>query len=124
MSISDEIINETHYLPFAKQFNKDHLSWLAGHDEEERFAAFAAYERLDNIDYPHLTEFAASLGISSKGLAFFRVHSHVEHFSSTLEKLLPLWEPACEKIKNAFDFIYSHQLQMWQRLSEEIFLPP
>lgn len=121
INISDEIINETHYLPFAKQFNKGHLAWLAGHDADEQFAAFAAYERLDNIDYPYLTEFAASLGISSQGLAFFRVHTHVEHFSSTLEKLVPLWERASEKVKNAVDFIYSHQLQMWQRLSDEIF---
>lgn len=121
VDIDDEIVNETNYLPFAKKFNKGHLAWLSTHDEEERTAAFAAYERLDNIDYPYLTACAESLNISSQGMTFFIVHSYVEHFSEVLEQLLPIWEYSPEKVRTAFDFIYSFQAQMWRQLSEEIF---
>lgn len=121
VDIHDEIVNETHYLPFARKFNKGHLAWLAAHDEDKQIAAFAAYERLDNIDYFYLTTCAESLNISQPGMIFFRVHSYVEHFGAVIERLLPIWEHSSEKIKAAFDFIYSHQLQMWRQLSEEIF---
>lgn len=121
VDIHDEIINETHYLPFAKQFNKEHLAWLATHDAEEQIAAFSAYERLDNIDYIYLTECALSINTSSKGMIFFRTHTHVTHFSAVVEKIVPIWEHSSDKIKNAFEFIYSHQINMWQRLSDEIF---
>ncbi|MFT4059753.1 MAG: hypothetical protein QM652_09410 [Legionella sp.] len=121
IDIHDEIANETHYLPFAKKFNKDHVKWLVAHDADERIAAFAAYERLDNIDYPFLSECAQSLNISPHGKIFFDVHSAVGHFSAVLEKLLPIWEFNSEKVKEAFDFIYTHQLSMWQQVSAHIF---
>lgn len=121
VDIHDEIVNETHYLPFAKQFNKGHLAWLAAHDAEAQIAAFAAYERLDNIDYIYLSECALSMNTSAQGMIFFKVHTHVEHFSSVIEKLEPIWEHTSDKIKQAFEFIYSHQIQMWQKLSDEIF---
>lgn len=122
VNIHDEIVNETHYLPFARQFNKAHLEWLSRHDIGEQVAAFAAYERLDNIDYPFLTTFAESLNLPEKTITFFRVHIYVEHFNSLLEKLLPTWHESPEKVKNAFNFIYSHQLTMWRELSEIISL--
>ncbi len=121
INIHDEIVNQTHYLPFAQNFNKEHLAWLASHDAESQISAFAAYERLDNIDYPYLTACVASLNTSDKGITFFKVHSYVEHFSATIEKLLPIWNDNSIKIKEAFDFIYTHQLRMWQQLSDEIF---
>lgn len=121
VDICEELIYEPHYRPFVKQFNKGHLAWLTAHDAEEQIAAFAAYERLDNIDYIYLTECALSLGTSSKGMIFFKVHTHVEHFSSVLVRLLPIWDKAPDKIETAFEFIYSHQLEMWQKLSDEIF---
>ncbi len=121
VDIHDEIVNETHYLPFARRFNKGHLAWLAAHDAEAQIAAFAAYERLDNIDYIYLSECALSIKTSPKGMMFFKVHTHVEHFSSVLEKLEPIWKLRSDKIKEAFAFIYSHQIEMWQTLSDEIF---
>ncbi len=124
VNIHDEIINETHYLPFAKAFNKMHLQWLSLHDNEERLAAFSAYERLDNLDYPRLTELALSFNLSEQALVFFKVHSHVSHFDSTMELLLPIWQKNPDKLINAFQFIYNHQYQMWHSLSQCLFSLP
>jgi len=120
VDIHDEVVNQTHYLPFAKQFNQEHLLWLSQHDIDSQLAAFAAYERLDNIDYPHLTQLAESIGASDKTLAFFKVHIHVEHFESTWDVLIKIWLKSPVKVINAFDFIYSHQYHMWKKLSDAI----
>lgn len=121
VDIHNEIIHETNYLPFAKEFNKSHLQWISVHDQDERLAAFAAYERLDNIDYPHLLNMAKSLGLSQQALAFFNVHVHVDHFDSTLELLMPIWEQNPNKVKRSFEFIYSNQLRMWRQLANQVF---
>jgi hypothetical protein len=116
----DEYLEESSYLDFAKEFNKGHIRWLSNHDADERFAAFAAYERLDNIDYNYLFELASNLGTSKKGLIFFKVHTVVTHFQSTEEKLLKIWSNNPQKVENAFNFIASHQINMWYKLSELI----
>ena len=121
IDVKDEIINETHYYPFAKEFNKQHLRWLTKHDVSEQLAAFAAYEKLDNIDYPHLSKLAASLNLSDKAMIFFKVHVHVEHFEAAYERLSTVWENNPENVKKAFAFVYSHQYEMWQTLSDTIF---
>ncbi|CAM3020953.1 Uncharacterised protein [Legionella steigerwaltii] len=121
VDIHDEIINETNYLPFAKGFNKTHLQWLAEHDEEERIAAFAAYERLDNLDYLHLVQLADSINLSQHASTFFKVHAHVTHFDSTLELILPIWEKNPDKVIQSLHFIYTHQHQMWRNLSNHVF---
>jgi hypothetical protein len=120
VNIHDEIVNETHYQPFAKDFNKAHLKWLSMHDDEERLAAFSAYERLDNLDYPCLTQMVESLALSPQALVFFKVHIQVKHFDSTTELLLPVWQKNPEKIIEAFNFIYTHQYEMWSNLSQKI----
>lgn len=120
VDIQDEIINETHYFPCAKEYNKGHLKWLSHHDEEERLAAFAAYERLDNLDYPCLAAMASTLNLPAPALTFFKVHINVSHFDATLELLKPLWNKQPEKIIKAFEFIYSTQAQMWSMLSQQI----
>lgn len=121
VDIHDEIVNENNYLPFAKAFNKAHLGWLAQHDADQQLAAFAAYERLDNIDYPHLVTMAQSLKLSSQALGFFNVHVHVEHFDSTRDLIQPIWEQSPERLIEAFQFIYDHQYRMWQNLSDTVF---
>ncbi|MDX1837154.1 hypothetical protein DIZ81_07130 [Legionella taurinensis] len=121
VNIHEEMLSEAFYLPFAREFNKKHLQWLTCHSEEERIAAFAAYERLDNLDYPLLVNLAKSLHISQQGMAFFNVHVHVTHFDSVLDLLFPIWETDQSKVKNAFEFIYTHQRQMWSNLSDAIF---
>ncbi|KTD41646.1 iron-containing redox enzyme family protein [Legionella parisiensis] len=121
VDIHDEIINETHYVPFAKNFNKTHLQWLSEHDEEERVAAFAAYERLDNLDYTYLLQMGDSIRLSKHAKTFFKVHAYVTHFNSTLELIQPIWEKNPDKIVRAFHFIYTHQQQMWRNLSHHLY---
>lgn len=121
VDIKEEILFEKNYLPFSKQYNQQHLQWLAEHDADERLAAFSAYERLDNVDYPALLEFAKRFELPASAMTFFSVHVHVEHFDHTRELLMPIWEKHPEKVKAAFSFIYEHQLWMWDQLSSLIF---
>lgn len=119
--LEEEIIDGVSYLPFLKEFNKGHLKWLKTHDETSRFAAFSAYEHLDNVDYMSLWKLAKSLGISNKGLMFFKVHMHANHFKITEDKLSELWAWDSEKVRNAYSFIAQHQINMWKELSNAVF---
>ncbi len=118
--LSTEVIDEEYYLPFVKEFNYGHLKWLRDHDWYNGLCAFAAYEKLDNIDYQYLYLLIKSLGVGEAGLLFFLIHKKVEHFETALEPLLKAWSEDPQQVQQAFDFIGSHQLQMWNRLSEEI----
>ena len=122
VDVSDEFINEQHYLGYIKSFNHGHMQWLHTHDAEERLGAFAAYERLDNIDYANLLELVIALGVSKKGQVFFKVHSLVEHFAPAAEKIKAVWDKDQEKIKASFNFIGDHQIKMWQNISDDIFV--
>jgi len=120
--IFDEIGNHSTYLDFAKKFNQDHLKWLASHDSDYKFAAFSAYEKLDNLDYERLYLLAKSLGVTEKkNLLFFDVHRYVEHFDKTSHTLQKIWNKNSEIVKDSFDFIGKHQLIMWRDLSNVIF---
>lgn len=121
VDIQDEIINKTNYLPFVRQYNKEHLIWLQQHNNDDRLAAFAAYERLDNIDYEYLYKLVDVLELSKSAKTFFKVHTLVEHFEPTVALLESRWAENPDGIKEAFDFIYSHQLNMWQQLSNYLF---
>lgn len=120
-NIEDEIIEQTSYLPFLKEFNKEHIKWLRSHNEISGFAAFSAYEHLDNVDYTSLFELAKSLGTSNKGMIFFKVHMSANHFKTTENKLSVFWREQPEEVKNAYEFIAKHQINMWQNLSKTIF---
>jgi hypothetical protein len=122
VDVSAEFINNQHHLNFVKEFNHGHLKWLSEHDADERFGAFAAYERLDNIDYAYLLQLVQSLNVSKRGQIFFKVHSVVEHFTPTVNKLQHIWAESNEKINASFSFIAYHQLNMWKLLSKEISL--
>lgn len=121
VDIKKEIMNEDTYEDYISQFNKGHLKWLYSHDWAGCLAAFSAYEHLDNVDYPSLSALASNLGASNKGLIFFKVHENVKHFEPLNDFLLEVWEESPHKIKEGFDFIGSHQLKMWQNLSNRIF---
>ncbi len=112
---------EKDYLPFAKKFNNNHLKWLSEHGPDHNFAALSAYERLDNVDYAMLHNLAKSINITNRGQIFFKVHSVVEHFSPTYNKLLSVWESSNEIVEESFNFIGYNQLEMWRNLSDLIF---
>ena len=123
VNLIDEVANQTTYLPFAKEFNRKHLQWLANTDWDGKVIAFAAYERLDNVDYADLLSLAQSIGITSRGLLFFEVHKKVQHYEMVEEylNLKDLWEKDPQKVKTGFNFIGQHQNQMWKNLSEAVF---
>ena len=118
--VSEEFISEETYLQFVKQFNHGHMRWLHLHDSDERFGAFAAYERLDNVDYAKLLQLVKELNVSNKVKVFFKVRSLVEHFSPTKVKLQGIWDVSSNKVKESFEFIGKHQINMWKMLSNEI----
>jgi hypothetical protein len=123
VDIQDEIVNQTNYLPFAKAYNKDHMVWLKDHSSNARLAAFAAYERLDNIDYDYLYQLSDSLALSKEGSLFFKVHTLVEHYEPTEALLKEMWLENKHDVIDSFEFIYNHQLNMWRQLSDYIFTP-
>jgi pyrroloquinoline quinone (PQQ) biosynthesis protein C len=121
IDLTDEVVNETTYLPFVREYNRSHLRWLAAHDADSHLAAFSAYEKLDNPDYTNLYELAKSLGIQGRGLVFFDVHRHVEHYEATMHFVDQVWKKSPEKVREAFTFIAEHQIDMWQQLSDVVF---
>lgn len=118
INIHDEIVEQTHNVKFVRDFNQNHLRWLSQHSHAAQFAAFSAYERLDNIDYPLLHRLASQFNLTEKELLFFRVHFDVEHFDSTFPVLEKLWCSEQQDVCTAFEFIYSTQIAMWQQLND------
>ena len=121
VDIHDEILNRTNYPDFAKIYNQKHIEWLQTHCDIAQIAAFAAYERLDNIDYSYLYQLGRCLNLPSEALTFFKVHTHVEHFGPVFPLLEEHWSTHENEIKSGFEFIYSHQLKMWHHLSASLF---
>lgn len=118
--LKDELVNETTNLPFIKEFNKGHIEWLVNHNSDFQFAAFSAYEKLDNPDYNYLYNLAANISKDKSNLTFFDVHKYVEHFEATSEILNETWQKNNEIVKQAFEFIGNHQLKMWRDLGEAV----
>lgn len=118
--LRDELVNETTNLPFIKGFNKGHIEWLATHEAAYQFAAFSAYEKLDNPDYNCLYNLATSISKNKSSLLFFDVHRYVEHFEATSEVLQEIWNKDYTIVRDAFEFIGNHQLKMWRELGESV----
>ena len=117
VDLSDELIDGKSYLPEIQEFNKGHLRWLASQSASRGFASFSAYERLDNVDYAYLAGLAESIGASRKGMIFFNVHLKAQHFETTEDHLVKLWQNNPDDIRESFNFITYHQLQMWKTLA-------
>ncbi len=95
--------------------------WLSNHDDDSRWAAFAAYEKLDNVDYNDLHNLVKNFELPQNALAFFLVHTKVEHFEAAEKELSEIWQKNPEQVKDAFNFIGTHQNEMWQNLSDAIY---
>ena len=115
------LICDKYHMQFVKDFNHNHLKWLHEHSPDYNFAALAAYEKLDNLDYANLLVLVKSLNVTNKGQIFFKIHSVVEHFAPTYDKLSRIWDESPDAVKKAFAFIGENQLNMWSKLSELIF---
>jgi len=118
--VSLEPAYERYYLDFAKRFNRGHLEWMVTKAEAAIAGAFAAYERLDNIEYPLLLDFASRHKVPKDGLAFFAVHARVTHYDDVKQSLKGYWNQDNEGVKSGFCFIREHQLEMWRHLENVI----
>lgn len=117
-----ELIENTSYLPFAKEYIDGQLKWLRANDWDHRLAAFAAIERLDNVDYANFREVAISIGAKDKHLAFFNVHISADHFEGVLKcEFAELWKKNSAMIREVFEFIHDYQIAMLQNLSDAVF---
>jgi hypothetical protein len=121
VDIQKEIISEAHYDDYIIEFNKGHLRWLHSHSWVSCYAAFSAYEHLDNIDYILLSSLAASLGASGEALKFFKIHEKVTHYDALSSVLANYWHYNQEEVIDGFNFIGSQQIKMWNSLSDRIF---
>lgn len=123
VDLTDEVIHQKTYLPFAREFNKKHLEWLASNDWQSQLATFTAYERLDNVDYNDLLDLVKSFDVTENGLLFFKAHSRVNHYEMARDgfQLRKLWSKNPQKIKEAYTFIRNHQNKMWKDLSDAVF---
>ena len=124
VDIADEAVSGRTNLPFIREFNHGHIEWIMARGWQEGWAAFSAYERLDNIDYDNLCSLAHSFELEGRALLFFEVHRAVEHFQAASPLLEALWETNPQSVRDGFNFIGQHQIQLWQKLSDEVFLFP
>lgn len=122
VDLSYELLEEEMYLPFIRQYNQGHLRWLRENDWDHRFAAFAALERLDNLDYSSLRDIAVAMGAQKKDLVFFNVHIYVTHYEDLAkEKFNELWHLNPRLVTETFNFIARYQTKMWGKISDEVF---
>ena len=119
--ILEEAIMEKSYLPFLVEFNAGHFRKLLESDWDGKWSIFSAYELLDNTDYENLYALGKRLGLAEDKLEFQKVHMQGTHFSETFDLLNGIWEKNPEAVKKGFDFIGKHQLDMWQKVSDEVF---
>jgi Iron-containing redox enzyme len=120
VDIRAEILSQKYNFDWVKEFCDAHLKFILMEDFELAWSAFGAYEKLDNVDYDNLYNFAVGLDSSKKGLVFFDIHRHVEHYENIDPLLQTIWNKKPELVKKSFEFIGNHQLVMWDRLGEHL----
>ena len=122
VDLTYELIEEKFYLPFLREYNHGHLRWLRDHNPFECLVAFAAIERLDNLDYTNLKTVVESFNLENVDLLFFKVHMYVKHFEEVEgAQFNVLWENNSEMVKRVFNFIGNYQLDIWKKISDVVF---
>jgi pyrroloquinoline quinone (PQQ) biosynthesis protein C len=120
VNILEEALSEQTYLDFLQEFNRQHVTWLLSHDWDHKWAAFSAYELLDNVDYENLFIVAKGFGLPADALTFFEVHRGGDHFEKTKWRLQEIWQRNPEAVRAGFEFIGNHQIAMWKKLSADV----
>lgn len=103
---------------FAKAFNKEWEDFSYNAPFLTALAAIGIYEIFDNPDYQLLWELVQESGVDKEGQLFFKVHAGVEHFEmfeSVVDKLSQS-EEGILHLKNAKDFVFRTQTEMWCEL--------
>ncbi len=118
INLRSEYIEGKYNLPVIKAYNKEHLLWLNTHSWSACFAAFSAYERLDNLDYTNLLKLIKGFNLSKKAEIFFVMHRQIEHFGVTLQIVNELWDTNREEVIAGFNFIAEHQINIWEILTD------
>ncbi len=122
VDLTYELLEETAYVSFVKEYIRNQLLWLRKNDWDHRLAAFASIERLDNVDYLNLRNIAESIGATGKALTFFNVHIKADHFDGILVAAFQkLWQEKPSIAQEVFSFISDFQTSMWKNLSDAIF---
>lgn len=122
VDLTYEMLDETMYLPFLREYINGILRWLRENDWQHRILAFAAIERLDNLDYPALKHIAVSFGTPNKCLVFFNVHVYAVHYDNVaVLGFSSLWNEKPSLIKEVFNFIADYQLVIWEKISDYVF---
>jgi len=116
-----EFLTPSSNFDYTEYFNKAHLEWILSKDWGRAWAAFCAYERLDNVDYRNLYALALSFNVDEAALLFFKVHAEIGHFDATFSLLEDEWRKDPQAIKDGFQFIAQNQLLVWQNLNNTLF---
>ena len=117
----DELLHPTANFDYIQRFNDGHLRYIVRQDEDSAWSAFAAYERLDNVDYANLYRLAKSFSLIDRATKFFSVHCVVEHFQAASPILLRIWNRNPGAVMNGFRFIADHQIELWMNLGQTVF---
>jgi pyrroloquinoline quinone (PQQ) biosynthesis protein C len=120
VDLTNEFIDPQYYLPFLKDYNQGHLQWLHNHDWHHQLSSYAAYERLDRIDYLNLKTVAQAMGATGKAMTFFNVHIYVKHYEEAEAVYYDVWQIDPKAVKAGFKFISNHQMEIWRKMSNAI----
>jgi hypothetical protein len=113
---------------YADEFNEKFLAWIISQrarygpkkDWRRIWAAFCAYELLDNVDYPAFLKMAQSFALTGTALKFFEIHCVVGHYGQGRKLLQKIWTKHPEDVRAGFAFIKKLQLTAFKALDEEL----
>ena len=122
LDLTLELLDNRYYADFIKHYQNTVLRWFKKADWDYKLSAFAAIERLDNIDYANLLGLANSLdSLLPRETAFFYIHMNVAHFSDKMKAaLFIIWSKNRGIIEESFQVVLTVQTAMWQALFEHI----
>lgn len=117
-----ELLDGHYYADFIRRYHDTLLRWFKLAEWEAKLSAFAAIERLDNIDYTYLLGLATSLDtLNPRETAFFYIHMNVVHFSDKMkDALVTIWSKNRGIVEESFEIVLTVQTAMWQSLFDHI----
>jgi pyrroloquinoline quinone (PQQ) biosynthesis protein C len=103
---------------FTVEFDRSWEQFCQTAPLEEAVGALAVYEILDNPDYGMLLEVLSTLGVSERGLRFFRVHAEARHvtFFADFWTHVAAVGGGTESQERAAEFVVDSQRKMWAGL--------
>lgn len=117
-----ELLDNQYYAEFIRRYQDTVLRWFKLAEWDAKLCAFAAIERLDNIDYTQLLGLATSLdNLNPRETAFFYIHMNVAHFSDKMkDALMLIWSKNRGIVEESFEIVLTVQTAMWQALFDHV----